>query len=149
MRKNSRALIMFEAMDRLRRVWSEVVPAPNFSKSQFRALLYLDQYSSAVPLSEVSARMNQSLPALSQKINRLESMGYVEKNQDLKDRRTVWVSLTEEGRRLLKESCRNLERQLDAVMDLMGEQDTEEMLRLTDKLSSIMEKEQAEVDSKK
>ena len=68
-------------------------------------------------------------------------MGYVHRFPDEKDRRTVWIQLTQAGDELLKTSYHSMVAKLDAIMEKMGEEDTQTMFRVLDKLASIMEQE--------
>lgn len=92
-------------------------------------------------LSVLASLMGHSMPAVCQRISKLETMGYVRRFPDEKDRRTVWIQLTEAGDELLKTSYHSMVAKLDAIMEKMGEEDTRTMFRVLDKLASIMEQE--------
>ena len=104
----SRALQMFLTMDRMRRAWSEVIPCAGVSKSQFATLMVIlyggrpphgagllsatlppPEESAGVSLSEVAAVMGQTVPALSQRVSRMEALGYVERLPHPTDRRAA------------------------------------------------------------
>ena len=107
--EQSRSMRMFQIMDRLRRAWSEFHPSTDLNKSQLGTLLIL-RHGTAKPcapaqqtqhkpmtMSELAARMGQSMPAVSQRISKLEAMGYVRRQSDPRDRRTTWIHLTDAG----------------------------------------------------
>ena len=89
--ENSNALQMLRAMDRIRRAWKNASPSETLNKSQFFTLMTLhnkgaDVFGGKCPhvdpyepmtLSALAKAMNQSMPAVSQRIRRLEELGYV------------------------------------------------------------------------
>ncbi len=146
-----RSMQMFHTMDRMRRAWMSITPKPEISKSQFRTLMMLrhgniksanenksDPFA-PMTLSNLSAKMGHSMPAVCQQISKLESMGYVERFPDEKDRRTVWIRLTESGYELLKTSYHSMVQKLNFIMEQLGEEDTQTMFHVLNKLTDIME----------
>ena len=107
--EQSRSMRMFQIMDRLRRAWSEFHPSTDLNKSQLGTLLILrhgtekpcapaqQTQHKPMTMSELAARMGQSMPAVSQRISKLEAMGYVRRQSDPRDRRTTWIHLTDAG----------------------------------------------------
>ena len=107
--EQSRSMRMFQIMDRLRRAWSEFHPSTDLNKSQLGTLLILrhgtekpcapaqQAQHKPMTMSELAARMGQSMPAVSQRISKLEAMGYVRRQSDPRDRRTTWIHLTDAG----------------------------------------------------
>ena len=151
--EEERSMQMFRTMDRMRRAWMAVTPKPEIRKSQFGTLMVLchggrdpmnhqphDPFE-PMTLSVLASLMGHSMPAVCQRISKLETMGYVRRFPDEKDRRTVWIQLTEAGDELLKTSYHSMVAKLDAIMEKMGEEDTRTMFRVLDKLASIMEQE--------
>ena len=73
---------MFQIMDRLRRAWSEFHPSTDLNKSQLGTLLILrhgtekpcapaqQAQHKPMTMSELAARMGQSMPAVSQRISK-------------------------------------------------------------------------------
>lgn len=51
--------------------------------------------------SNLSKRLNLSVPNTSRSVNTLFKLGYITKTQDLKDKRIVYLSLSEEGLQLI------------------------------------------------
>ena len=147
----SRSMQMFRVMDRMRRAWMEITPMQEMSKSQFNTLMMLrhgvaehhqgEEQKPCEPmtLSELSSKLGQSMPAVSQRISKLESMGYVQRSPDLKDKRTTWICLTDVGEKLLQNSCHLMAQKLESIMEQMGQEDTQTMFRVLEKLAGIME----------
>ena len=80
--EQSRSMRMFQIMDRLRRAWSEFHPSTDLNKSQLGTLLILrhgtekpcapaqQAQHKPMTMSELAARMGQSMPAVSQRISK-------------------------------------------------------------------------------
>ena len=92
-----------------------------------------------VTISALSERLKISKSAVSQMINVLEDKGYVERITTKNDRRIVYVRLTEIGEQSLEKSLRSLLESLNQVFVRMGEEDTETLLRLLNKLYVIVD----------
>ena len=158
----SQALRMFLAMDRMRRAWSEVTPCEGVSKSQFATLLVIlyggrpphgagllsaslppPEQSAGVSLSEVAAVMGQTVPALSQRVSRMEALGYVERLPHPTDRRASLLRVTGEGRALLEQARRNIARRMEGILARMGEDSMDRLLALLEQLADVMEQSNA------
>ena len=134
--QNSDALQMLRAMDRVRRIWKNANPGNTLNKSQFFTLMTLHNKGSHVfeercphpdpyapmTLSALARAMHQSMPAVSQRIHRLEELGYVCRTPDKTDRRTVWIALTESGNALLQQTCRDMFCRLERMMHRLEQQ---------------------------
>ena len=158
----SRALQMFLTMDRMRRAWSEVIPCAGVSKSQFATLMVIlyggrpphgagllsaslppPEESAGVSLSEVAAVMGQTVPALSQRVSRMEALGYVERLPHPTDRRAALLRVTPAGRQLLEQARRNITCRMEKILAGMGEQSMDELLALLERLADLMEQSNA------
>lgn len=149
--EQSRSMRMFQIMDRLRRAWSEFHPSTDLNKSQLGTLLIL-RHGTEKPcghaqqveqkpmtMSELAARMGQSMPAVSQRISKLEAMGYVRRQSDPRDRRTTWIHLTDAGIEQLEQTYRNMVRLMEWIMERMGQENTEMMFQGMERLAQVME----------
>ena len=88
--------------------------------------------------------MNQSMPAVSQRIRRLEELGYVCRTPDESDRRTMWIALTGQGNALLQENCRDMFRRLERMMtrlERQGERTPAQVIEAFNYLADAMEEE--------
>lgn len=91
-----------------------------------------------VTISTLSERLEITKSAVSQMINVLEDKGYVERITTKSDRRIVYVRLTEMGEQSLEKSLQSLLKSLNQVFEKMGEEDTEILFRLLNKLYLIV-----------
>lgn len=66
-------------------------------------------------------------------------MGYVQRIPDEKDKRTTWIRLSRIRCCLMERACQGMVKRLDTIMNQLGEEDTETMFRVLDRLAEIME----------
>lgn len=93
-----------------------------------------------VRISALSKATNSSMPSVSQVINALENAGYVERITTKKDRRVVYVHLTEAGSVLLKTAPRPILTLLTRTTEEMGEEKTRQFIALIDEFSETIER---------
>ena len=74
-------------------------------------------------LSTLAKAMKQSMPAVSQRISKLEELGYVKRVPDDHDRRTVWIHLTDSGAALLHSTGEEMLGKLEHVLARLDTQD--------------------------
>lgn len=149
---SERCMKLFRLMDRTRRAWADFTPKPEVSKSQFGTLLAL-RHGGKCPserkgerdpfepmtLSVLAGIMEQSMPAVSQRISKLEAAGYVSRTPDEKDKRTIWIQLTPSGVELLQSSYQDMVREIGSILEKMGQEDSETLIRVLEKLAGVIE----------
>lgn len=91
-----------------------------------------------VTISNLSELSEITKSAVSQIINALEDKGYVERLTTKNDRRLVYVRLTESGSRCLSRQLKLFLKGIERIFAKMGEEDTRELLRLLEKLYSVL-----------
>ena len=133
----SRSLEFLREMDRLRRVWKLAIPNTGINKSEFFTLYTLrhpDGPTLSCPpcggdrpapmtLYTLANAKKQSMPAVSQRISKLEELGYVKRVPDDHDRRTVWIHLTDSGAALLHSTGEEMLGKLEHVLARLDAQD--------------------------
>ena len=88
----------------------------------------------AVMVSQISSKLEISNAAATQMIDTLENQGFVERQYDDSDRRITLVKLTEDGKAALKFAFMQTSVYLDGLFDYLGEEDTNNLVRLIDKM---------------
>lgn len=150
-----RALELLREMDRLRRAWKQAIPNTGINKSEFFTLYTLRHpqghdlscsSSELVPmtLSSLAKTMKQSLPAVSQRITKLEELGYVRRVHDEHDRRTLWIHLTQSGTALLQSTGEEMLGKLERVLQRLDTQDGVDAQLLTQAFRSLATAVEAE-----
>jgi DNA-binding MarR family transcriptional regulator len=79
----------------------EAVGALELSLTQIKLLHHLEDASHELTLKEGAELVHVSLPAASRMVDDLVHRGYVERHEDLDDRRMKRVSLTDSGRAVI------------------------------------------------
>ena len=88
------------------------------------SLLVAIKYSPGVGVNELAARERVSAPAMSNHVDRLERDGLVARTPSPSDRRRVGLTLTEEGKRVLR---RVRSRRTAWLASRLGELDADEL----------------------
>lgn len=94
--------------------------------------------------SELTKVLCITKPATSKMLNTLEEKGYIERTSNKSDRRVVYVKITEEGHKFLKDQNKEFEKFTCKVVEKMGEEDTDNLIYLLDKLYHVIEEIQSE-----
>lgn len=92
----------------------------------------------AVTISTLSELLGHSKSAVSQTINTLEDKDYVERITTKNDRRLVYVRLTKSGEQCLAKELQSFLTEMAQIFTKLGEKDTEDLLRLLEKLYLIV-----------
>lgn len=94
-----------------------------------------------VPLSEIRKYLALSKASVSQMLGTLEKKGYVKREIDKSNRRNIIASLTDTGRNVLELKKKEYTRKLDVIVNGLGKEDTQELIRIVGRLNEIMENE--------
>ncbi|HIW74336.1 MAG TPA: MarR family transcriptional regulator [Firmicutes bacterium] len=96
-----------------------------------------------VTVSELSAFTHQTPSGASQTIRALEEKGLVRRTTLSSDRRAVYIYPTEEGRALARRAEEAFFSRLESVAEEMGREETEQLICLVGRLTTILERRQA------
>lgn len=83
-------------------------------------------------------------PATSRILNVMEERGYIERISSKSDRRVVYVKVTKGGEQFLKEEDIKFENFTCKVIEKMGEEDVDNLIRLSEKLYNVIEELKSE-----
>ena len=101
------------------------------------ALLYIKNKKSPALPGEISGEMNISSARVATILNNLESKGLIERQIDRTDRRKILVTLTKEGEEKAKNHNEEVIAQIAKRLELLGEQDAEEFVRITGRIVDL------------
>jgi DNA-binding MarR family transcriptional regulator len=90
--------------------------------------------SDSLPLKEIVARVEVDQGSLSRMVDRLIARGWVRRETDTSDRRTVAISLTREGRRLVPKLAAEADQNEKAFFSGMSQSEREKFLRTAQQL---------------
>ncbi|MCK5575747.1 MAG: MarR family transcriptional regulator [Sphingomonadales bacterium] len=78
-------------------------------------------------------------------VNRLEAEGLISRKADERDRRTQWVKLTDEGKRVFKGQAKEHESWLETLMKDVSKSDMDQLTILLDTVRTSVETNKGEV----
>ena len=108
-----------------------------FSQGEMRLLGCLNAGADGRTAGELSTLLDLSTARIAAMLNNLERKGAITRARDTADRRRVVVRLTEQGRHEVQTSFNEAVACLSEVYRRMGEADTRELLRLSDRAGAI------------
>jgi DNA-binding MarR family transcriptional regulator len=110
-------------------VWDEV------SRTEYDVLYTLSKCRAPIRLSELNRRVLLSQPALSRMVDRMVERGFVQREADEQDGRSVLLSLTEAGREQQRSTGRRHALNVSRTMnDTFDPDEMRELMRLCGKL---------------
>lgn len=108
-----------------------------FSQGEMRLLGCLNAGADGRTAGELSTLLDLSTARIAAMLNNLERKGAITRARDTADRRRVVVRLTDQGRHEVQTSLDEAVACLSEVYRRMGEADTRELLRLSDRAGTI------------
>lgn len=114
-------------------------------RGEIFVIIYIAQNGRSVLPSEISNAMGISTARIAAALNNLEKKGLITRQIDVSDRRKILVDLTPAGKALAEEHRLMALKTTTRMLELLGEQDAKElvriMVRLTDLMPQFMEME--------
>lgn len=126
----------FWAIVKCRKNLSEI--PQNCSQGENGVLVYLTFFDKVSP-SELSEKLNLSLPRIASILNSLENKKLVVKNLDNEDKRKSIVEITEEGRKFVDAKRKEAIGDITKVFENLNEEERKDYIRLTQKVLNSIE----------
>ncbi len=104
------------------------------------AILYILRQGDIVLPSDISNEMNISSARVAAMLNSLENKGLITRQIDKSDRRKILVELTQEGKELAEKHDQMVVNNTARMLELLGEHDAKEMVRIMGKLAKLAPK---------
>jgi len=95
--------------------------------------------TSYVYVSTISDSLQMSMPAVSQVLKTLEEKNCITRDVLKNDRRKVIVKTTQEGREIIVDAKKNLDRMISKMIYTVGEHDIHEFIRIINKMFTVAE----------
>ncbi len=89
-----------------------------------------------IKLSDIATRLKVTLPAVTHKVQTLEHAGLIKKEKDTKDKRITYVKLTDKGQSYVVSSKKTYYQPLKQILESIGEEDTQHLIRILEKISN-------------
>lgn len=116
------------------------VDKPGLTTTQFFVIRYLSFVDQAKS-SEIARIAGLSPGAITQVCDELVRLDFVERVRSDEDRRVVYVALTEAGRQQLKKMMTERVTRFSELLDKLGDEDANTLIRLLDRLVGILDAE--------
>ncbi len=102
-----------------------------FLQGELYLLHYMSQnLQEEINPSTLSEKLHMSRPRVTTVLNTLKKKGYVETQQDEKDRRRMTVKITDKGLSLINEKEGNATEYFHFFIDAVGEENTRDLIRI-------------------
>ena len=136
---------LFSTVFRFRKLSVATSLCQDLSAGEMSLLIALCAYNGKVeretlPVCEISHRLKTTQPAATQLVNRLESKNLVVRKPDTADRRTVLVTVTEEGFAAFEKEFRRTEEAMGEIVERMGADRAQMLLALLDEFADTSTK---------
>ncbi|GAA0355566.1 MarR family winged helix-turn-helix transcriptional regulator [Bacillus horti] len=92
-------------------------------------------------VSELAVELHVKPSAVTAQMNRLVARGYVNRLRDEKDRRVVYLSLSEKGLAIFKESEEKMNEMIKPYLEQISEDELKQFILTYEKLEEIIRKE--------
>jgi DNA-binding MarR family transcriptional regulator len=109
----------------------------NLSLPQLHLLRVLKQDGGVLTTGEIGRAMVKASQTITGLVDRLEVQDLVERQFDRRDRRKVWVRLTEKGERKLAEAMPVANRLTEEIFSVLTDGELRELQAKTDKLRTV------------
>ncbi len=110
----------------------------SLTRGELCVLTSLIVYGNSTP-SELIGYTDSSSAHIAKILRNLESKGEINRMKDTRDGRSVIISITEKGRRQVKEIYDSIIEYMTAILRQLQEDDTASLLRVTDRIIGIQE----------
>ena len=98
--------------------------------------------SKQITPTELAHTFSLSTARIATILNRLENKNFIVRIHDNKDRRKVYIHLTDEGRQKAEQKAKELYERMQRFLQVMGDKDAAEYVRLTKKVAEYLRQQQ-------
>ncbi|RKY29944.1 MAG: hypothetical protein DRP68_06695 [Candidatus Omnitrophota bacterium] len=95
-------------------------------------------------ISDLSKNLGVALSTMTELVNRLAKKQFVKKIKDYKDRRIVWINLTEKGVKIIQEINRKKQKHILSVLERLTEKERQLLINILRKISQVAKRIEVE-----
>ncbi|AIZ57306.1 transcriptional regulator SlyA [Candidatus Methanoplasma termitum] len=114
---------------------------PDSIQGETFVLIFIKERHGKIIPSDISDAIGVSSARVATALNSLENKGLITRRIDSDDRRKIIVELTPEGMKLAEERKKAHTERIGAMLALLGEEDSAELVRIVGRLSDIISKD--------
>lgn len=108
------------------------------AKGEMAVLIYLIDEKNGANALDISQRFRVNTSRVAAILNSLSKKNYIERKPDPLDKRKIQVFITSKGRQFGEEKREYVLTCIERMLELLGEEDTREYLRIMKKISTIL-----------
>jgi DNA-binding MarR family transcriptional regulator len=86
---------------------------------------------------DIHEKLHISRPAVSQMLGGLEKKGYILRETDQNDRRKIVITITSEGREVMKDMKKNMENMFNEIANRFGEENMKQLIVLLNHFADV------------
>jgi DNA-binding MarR family transcriptional regulator len=131
-------LNILRTADRFQNRFGRLFREHGLTASQYNVLRILRGEGKPLPCLEIADRMIQVVPAITGLIDRLEAHGLVVRERCAEDRRVIYIALTAEAEKILKEIDQPLHEMHEQLIGHLSHAELKELSRLLEKARQSM-----------
>jgi len=107
------------------------------SKGEVGVLDYLLNVNNNISSNELEKHLQVSSARIASTLNSLEKKGLIKRNKSEEDKRKIIISITKNGRTTIEKHREKVERYLRKMVEILGEKDSLEFIRIVKKIKEI------------
>ena len=107
------------------------------SKGEVGVLAYLLNVNNNISSNELEKHLQVSSARIASTLNSLEKKGLIKRNKSEEDKRKIIISITKNGRITIEKHREKVERYLRKMVEILGEKDSLECIRIVKRIKEI------------
>lgn len=107
------------------------------NKGLYIILKVISELEGEVIASDIAEILGVSIVRVTVAVKALEAKGFVKRVRSLIDKRKTIITLTEEGKKIVKEKEENLLSIIELLLDKLTEEESEQLLNISRKINSF------------
>ncbi|MGI6561971.1 MAG: MarR family winged helix-turn-helix transcriptional regulator [Clostridia bacterium] len=144
-----KGLLLLYSCFNMRRQLNRFISGGNLSQGEYLVLRNIrlsnkeskgDGREGTLKAADLSDMLELSRPSITRILNALENRGYITRSIDPKDRRSIRMELTDAGNEAFDLANRRIADTAERIAESLGEDDTDKLTELLDKLAEVYKK---------
>ena len=115
-------------------------PLKSIMHGGMHILNYLVRNDGPMTPGELSTGMDASSARIAISLRNLEKSGFIARDIDKSDRRKILVTITEDGREIVRKSNDEIMNRMALIIGEIGEKDAREYIRIVSRIVDVMQK---------
>lgn len=129
---------MFQVFRRMKEKMSYTNSLTHLSILQIQTLIFLNK-NKKVSMSDIAGYFRIELPSATSLLNKLYEQKLVERHEDEQDRRLVMITLTDEGKTLLKQAMCERKKKIEKILSYLSKKERLDLLAILETLNNKLQ----------